>query len=468
MSRNNSVLNLGEFTRRQAMRWGAYNMAGAMLASKMLAAQDAESSSTAPASPNSEDPVAAGSVPEPKAKAVIQIWLGGGPTHIDTFDPKPEAGADYTGPLRSTCATNVAGIHVGELLPELAQVADKYALIRSVTHGQNGHETASYLTQTGRMPDRIVYPAVGAVVNAFKWQAAADQSEEESLIPPYVVLTSPQGRFSEAGFLGVRYKPFATGGDPNAARFAVEGIVAPGLSDADQLQRRELLKQLNTLRNVNRDDTELAIATKSRDHAYDLMLGETGQVFDLSTEDTALRQRYGRNKFGQSCLAARRLIERGTRFVTINDGGWDTHKNHFQSMRRKLPVLDSGIATLLADLDERGLLDSTIVWCIGEFGRTPKVASESPWNGGRHHFGAVFSSLVAGGGFKGGRVLGETTAHAESVKDRPVYPGDLIGTIYQLVGIDPDASLPHPRGDFVRATPGADEGPTGGRVTEII
>jgi uncharacterized protein (DUF1501 family) len=137
-------------------------------------------------------------------------------------------------------------------------------------------------------------------------------------------------------------------------------------------------------------------------------------------------------------------------------------------MRRKLPELDKGLGTLIADLDDRGLLDSTIVWCIGEFGRSPKVAMESPWNGGRHHFGAVFSTLVAGGGFKGGQVLGESTKTAERVKDRPVYPGDFIGTMYELLGIDPEASLPHPMGEFVRATPGEDEGmESGGRLTEI-
>ena len=216
-------------------------------------------------------------------------------------------------------------------------------------------------------------------------------------------------------------------------------------------------------------NAELAVAAASREQAYSLMLGDAGQVFNLSGEDDELRRRYGRNKFGQSCLAARRLIENGSKFVTINDGGWDTHKNHFQAMRQKLPILDRGLGTLIADLADRGLLDSTIVWCIGEFGRTPKVATESPWNGGRHHFGSVFSSLVAGGGFRGGHVVGESSLRGEHVKDRPIYPGDLIGTMYQLCGIDPEASLPHPRGDFVRATPGADEGMnTGGRLTEII
>ena len=154
---------------------------------------------------------------------------------------------DYTGPLRSTCQTNVAGIRIGELLPELGKVADKYSLIRSMTHGVNGHETASYLTQTGRMPGRLVYPAAGAVVTAFKGFGEKDGGEE-NLIPPYIVLTSPQGRFSESGFMGIKYKPFATGGDPNAARFAVEGIISPDLSESQQLERRKLLQQLNSLK----------------------------------------------------------------------------------------------------------------------------------------------------------------------------------------------------------------------------
>lgn len=463
-----------QLTRRQSLHCGLLHAAGFLLASRLMADEG-------PAAQGANGPVDPDAPPrarDGKAKAVIQIWLGGGPTHIDTFDPKPEAGADFTGPLKSTCATNVEGIRIGELLPELAKVADKYSLIRSFTHGDNGHETASYLTQTGRNPGKIVYPAVGAVVTAFKGFAkpapgaaakdAATPPAKENLIPPYVVLTEPQGRFSEAGFLGIKYKPFATGGDPNAGRFAVEGIVAPDLSDARQLERRQLLERSNALARVLPGNAALEVAAKSREHAYDLMLGDAGQVFNLSTEKDELRQRYGRTRFGQSCLAARRLIEQGTKFVTINDGGWDTHKEHFAAMRRKLPDLDRGLATLISDLADRGLLDSTIVWCIGEFGRTPKVANESPWNGGRHHFGAVFSSLVAGGGFKGGRVVGESDARAETVKNRPVYPGDLIGTLYELVGIDPEAGLPHPRGDFIRATPGADEGmKSAGRLTEI-
>src|SRR5271157_4240291 len=178
------------------------------------------------------------------AKSVIQIWMWGGPSHLDTFDPKPEAGSDYCGPLDKPIDTNVDGIRICELMPLLAKQADKYAIIRSMTHGNNGHETASYMVQTARAQGgRDVFPSVGAVVSLFK----GTQAGYKGLIPPYIVLTQPQGRFSEAGFLGERYKPFATGGDPNQSRFAVEGVVAPGISDQRQRDRRELLHQLNTL-----------------------------------------------------------------------------------------------------------------------------------------------------------------------------------------------------------------------------
>ena len=401
-----------------------------------------------------------------KAKAVIQIWMWGGPPHLDTFDPKPEAGSDYCGPLSRPIATNVDGARIGQLLPELAKQADKYSIIRSMTHGVNGHETASYQVQTGRESGgKTVYPSVGAVVSKFKGYDAG----YEGLIPPYIVLTQPQGRFSEAGFLGIRYKPFATGGDPSRPRFLVEGVVAPGISDERQKTRRALLGNLNSLANAMGNHPQLDTLRKSEEAAYDLILGDAGKVFDLSQESDELREKYGaRSKFGQSCLMARRLVEKGVRFVTINYNGWDTHKQHFPAMRRKLPELDRGMATLLQDLSDTGLLDSTIVWWTGEFGRTPKVSWEAPWNGGRSHYGAVFSVVVAGGGFKGGTVIGASDSKAEQVKDRPVYPADLIGTMYELLGIDPEATVQHPNGTAIRITPSAEEGmKSGGRLKEI-
>jgi len=432
-------------TRREAWRRGAMGAAGLWLA---------DSTRSALAGPT------------PKAKAVIQIWMWGGASHLDTFDPKPAAGEDYCGPFGNPIATNVDGIVIGELLPQLAQLADRYSIIRSMTHGVNAHETASYMVQTGRTPgDGQVYPCLGAVVSLLRGYDAGYRG----LIPPYIVLTQPQGRFSEAGFLGGRYKPFATGGNPAQQRFVVEGVVAQGISDARQRRRRELLHRLDSLGQAMAGEAEFAALRGTEEQAYDLILGDAGKVFDMAQEQDALRDQYGRNTFGQSCLMARRLVERGVPYVTINYRGWDTHKQHFQRMRRMLPELDRGMATLLRDLSERGLLDSTIVWWSGEFGRTPKIQWEAPWNGGRGHYGRVFSAVVAGGGFRGGRVVGASDDKGQEVRERPVYPCDLFGSMIELLGIDPNGTLPHPQGLVVRVTPSPQDGvKMGGRLQEIM
>jgi len=429
------------------MRRGLCGAAGLLLADRM--------SLGAPATPQRGN-----------AKAVIQIWMWGGPPHLDTFDPKPDAGNDYCGQLNKAIPTNVDGIAIGELLPLLAKQADKYSIIRSMTHGINSHETASYMVQTGRAPGgKDVYPCVGAVVSLFKGYDAG----YKGLIPPYIVLTDLQGRFSEAGFLGSRCKPFATGGDPARTPFVVEGVVAQGISESRQKNRRDLLHNLNTLEHAMKEDPQLVASEQCEKQAYDLILGDGAKVFDLTQEKSEVREQYGKSTFGQSCLMARRLVERGVPYVTINYKGWDTHKQHFQAMRRMLPDMDRGMATLLQDLSDRGLLDSTIVWWSGEFGRTPKVQWEPPWNGGRNHYGRVFSAVVAGGGFKGGRVVGASDARGEEVKDRPVYPVDLIASMYELLGIGPEATLPHPQGLAVSVLPSAAEGvSSGGKLKEIM
>ena len=444
-------LNPGHISRREALRYSLAGAAGLWLSDRLgLNAWAAE-----PPAKN-----------QAKAKAVIQIWMWGGPPHLDTFDPKPDAGNDYSGPLNHPIPTNVDGIQIGELLPLLSKQADKYAIIRSMTHGVNSHETASYMVQTGRPSGgRVVFPSVGAVVSLFKGYEAG----YTGLIPPYIVLTEPQGRFSEAGFLGSRYKPFATGGDPAKTPFLVEGVVAQGISEQRQQGRRELLHKLNTLGQAMKGDPRLAALDQTEKQAYDLILGDGAKVFDLAQEKPELRETYGQNTFGQSCLMARRLVERGVPYVTINYKGWDTHKQHFQAMRRQLPQMDKGMAALLQDLSDRGLLDSTIVWWGGEFGKTPKIDWEPPWSGGRGHYGKVFSTVVAGGGFKGGRVVGASDDKGEEVKERPVYPVDLIASMYELLGIDPEAKLPNPQGLDVRVTPtAADDVKTGGRLKEIM
>lgn len=400
--------------------------------------------------------------PAGRAKSVIQIWLWGGPCHIDTFDPKPDAGYDYCGPLDKVIDTNVDGIQINASLPLLAKQADKYAIIRSMTHGINAHETASYMVQTGREPGRLVFPCVGAVVSLFKGY----EHGYKGLVPPYIVLTEPQGRFSEAGFLGPRYKPFATGGNPSQTPFAVEGIVAKGITDQRQKKRRQLLHDLDTLGEAMPKNPHFEKLDKCEQEAYRLMFGDAKKLFDLSSEKDEVRDQYGRNTFGQSCLMARRLVEHGVPYITINYKGWDTHKQHFQIMRQKLPEMDKGMATLLEDLSDRGLLDSTIIWWSGEFGRGPKVQWNPPWNGGRSHYGNCFCSVVAGGGFKGGNVIGASNEYGTEVADRPVYPADLIGSMYQLLGIDPDGPLPNPRGIDVKVMPPSEKG--NGRLSEIM
>lgn len=431
-------------TRRNILTQGLCGAGGLMLGSKLQAAP------TAPA-------VA-------KAKSVIQIFLWGGMSHNDTWDPKPGTGRAYLGDFTEVINTNVKGIQLGQLFPKLAKQADKYSLIRSMTHGVNGHETAAYYMQTGHTRDeRLAYPSVGAVFAHFKGQ------NYNGLVPPYVVLTEPQGRFSEEGFMGPKYKPFATGGDPNAARFEVEGVVAKGISDERQIARRELLAMSDSLGQALVSPV-LDHAYFSKEKAYELILGPGKDVFDLSKEDKKLRDRYGRHKFGQECLVARRLVEAEVPYIVINyPGGWDTHKGHFARMRQQCPQLDQGLAALLEDLSQRGLLDSTLVWCCGEFGRGPKVDWQPPWNGGRNHYGAVFSALVAGGGFRGGQVVGSSTEKAEEVNERPVYPVDLLGSIYHLAGIDAAAQLPHPMGLEARVLPEVSGTvKSGGLLTEIM
>ncbi len=427
-------------TRREALKLGLIAAGGSMINPQTLFAEPA--------------------VLKPRAKSVIQIWMWGGPSHIDTFDPKPDAGNDYCGPLKSPIASNVDGIRIGELLPLLAKQADKYAIIRSMTHGDNAHETASYLVQTGHAPGRLVYPSLGAVVSLLKGY----QHGYKGTVPPYIVLTRPQGRFSEAGFLGPLYKPFSTGGDPANNPFVVEGIIAKGITDKRQEARRKLLETLDTLGSAAASNPHFEKFDQCEEQAYEMMFGQARKLFDLSTENDQLRDRYGRNTFGQSCLMARRLVEHGVPYITINYNGWDTHKQHFETMRRKLPEMDAGFATLLEDLSDRGLLDSTIVWWGGEFGRGPKVQWESPWNGGRSHYGKCFSSVVAGGGFKGGRVVGASDSKGMEVAERAVRPEELLASMCTLLGIDPDGPLPNPLGQELKVMPRSD----GGLLKEIM
>ncbi len=410
---------------------------------------------------------ARGEVKPAKAKSVIQIWAGGGPSHLDTFDPKPEAGEEYCGPLKHPIATNVPGVRISELLPLLAKQADKYTIVRSFTHNDGGHETAAYTVTTGHLPSGdLVYPSIGCVVSLKKGYDAGYQGK----LPPYITITEPIGWFSETGFLGQKYKSFNTGGDPNAPTLAVNDITPPGGVSEPRLQGRHTLRQsIDSLAKQMDKESVFQTADALEEKAYGMILGDARKAFDLSQEKNELRERYGRNWFGQSCLLARRLVQNGVPFITINHGGWDTHYDNFAAMKSLCPVLDKGLAALLEDLAQTGLLSSTIVVWYGEFGRTPKIDWSGQWKGGRHHYPFITPLVLAGGGFRGGMVLGSSDDKGEFPKERPVRPWDLTASMYKLLGIEPNEKLPHPQGCVAYVTPLASgKVPSSGLLTEIM
>lgn len=393
-----------------------------------------------------------------RAKSVILVYLDGGPAQTDTFDPKPEMGRNYHGNYSGVCKTNVEGIEIGEKLPLLAGMADKYSLIRSMTHGSNAHETGHYAMITGDTSGgAVVYPSFGAVISYMK------RDSYKGILPCYISVTSANSRFNEGGFLGNEYKSFDTGGKPEGSEYEVEGVVNKFV---DRKRMDSRMSLLNKFENNSMNSKEL---DSLRDINMEFIWGDSREVFNLSNEPDSIRQRYGKSKLGQSCLVARRLVEAGVPFVNVRTTGWDTHKKHFQKMNTMLPNLDKALSALIADLDSRGLLDSTIVLCGGEFGRSPKVWWEAPWNGGRAHFGNAFSYLVAGGGFHGGKVVGKSDKTGEKVAERPVRPCELIGTVYLLMGIDPYGTLPHVSEGNLPILPSLiDNKPSEGLLYEII
>ena len=373
-----------------------------------------------------------------QAKSVILIYLDGGPSQTDTFDPKPEASRDIYGNYKNVQQSNVPEIVLGEKLVLLSKVADKFSLIRSMTHGLNGHETGHYAMITGDISGgSVVYPSFGAAIS-YKLQ-----NSYKGILPPYISVIGANTRFNEGGFLGNSFKSFDTKGAPEKDIFEVEGLVNTFVPADKFTERMNLLAGFETLNKDRMHEVDEAAVQSLRTQNVELISGKLKEVFNLKNETNEMREKYGQNRLGQSCLVARRLVEAGVPVINVRTTGWDTHKVHFQKMNQMLPELDRALWALLTDLDEKGLLQNTIVMCGGEFGRTPRVLWEAPWNGGRSHFGAAFSYLVAGGGFIPGRVVGKTDATGENIVERKVYPADLIGTVYTLMGIDPNGTLPH-------------------------
>jgi hypothetical protein len=371
---------------------------------------------------------ASGDKGQGKGLSVILLWQGGGPSHIDMWDLKPQAPSEFRGsfnPIRS----NLNGYQVSEHMPRTAKVCDKLAILRSVTHPDSGHESATHMLLTGYKPTNDIpaneMPSYGSIV-------AKEMGPRVAGFPSYVAVPRAP-RSSAAAYLGVGYNPFETHGDPNQKDFKVRNLSAASGITMDRLEnRRELLKHFDTLRR----DADATGVVEGMDafsqQAFDLVTSPKVQdAFDLTKEDEKLRDQYGRHTWGQSALLARRLVETGVRFVTMDMGGWDTHANNFEELKKKLPTFDQAYASLIEDLDRRGQLDRTLVLLWGEFGRTPRINPGA----GRDHWPGVFSVVMAGGGLKRGIVLGESDARAEYPKERPVSPQDVLATMYHKLGI---------------------------------
>lgn len=368
----------------------------------------------------------AGAVGKGKAKAAIHINLGGGPSHIDTFDLKPDAPSEFRGEF-NPIATNVPGVEISEHLPRLAQCADRYAILRGVSHSLAAHELGTKYLNTGNRPlPSLVFPGYGAVV--------AKELEAPRDLPPFVAIpNTPQ----VAGYLGVEYSPFSTQATPRAGQpFNVRGItLGRGLTVEDIERRNNLLKNLDrTFSGFESSDLVHGLDQFSA-RAYEIISSRRCRdAFDISKESPGLVERFPGNPFAQSCLLATRLVEAGVRFVSVSSGGWDTHDGNFERLKtRLLPELDGALAGLFTTLADKGLLESTAVLVSGEFGRTPKINPRA----GRDHFPRAMFVLLAGGGIKGGIVHGASDATASGpASGEGITPDDVAATFYHTLGID--------------------------------
>ena len=370
-----------------------------------------------------------------QADACILVWLDGGPTHYETFDPKPEAPVEIRGEFGTT-PTAVPGTHFSEHMVNLAGIFDKYSLIRSIRHDQGNHGAGNHYMMTGAPPRIPVgcgafvsfHPSLGSVV--------AKEVGAPDGLPPYFSMPS-MSRSGGPNFLGANYAPFVVSNDPNRNGFRVRDVALPDGVLHDRFnRRRELRSQLDQL--PRWEDSAVGDPSVTADEfyvqGYQLMESAQAQAaFRVETEEASLRDRYGRNSFGQRALLARRLVEAGVPFVTLYEGGWDHHTNIFDAISKRIPPLESTVATLIQDLEDRGRLERTLVLVLGEFGRTPKVNDR----GGRDHWSNAMSVMMAGGGTPGGQVVGATDRQGYSAVERVLSPERFVSTIYAKLGIDP-------------------------------
>jgi hypothetical protein len=380
---------------------------------------------------------------------VLLVFLGGGISHHDSFDLKPDAVEEIRGKY-TEIPTNVTGLKVGNLLPKMAQTMDKVCLVRSGAHDNDHHETATNWVLSGKFGTPFGdHPAMGAIV--------AHETGFAGKVPPYVAVPKNPSFTWELGksaWLGGRYESFKAG-NPNDKAWKVRDLACPAQMTPTILERRRtLLQAVDTLSAHIQGNDQMATYDEFAQKAADMILSPDAQnAFALEKESEKLRDTYGRSEFGQSCLLARRLVESGVRFVTVNYGGWDHHAKIFESLDKKLPEFDQGLSALLNDLHDRGTLKETLVLVMGEFGRTPKVNKDA----GRDHWGQAGSMLFAGAGVQGGKIIGATDKNGAFVTERPVRPADVCWTVYDALGIDPQKMVVTPEG---RPTHILDEGST--------
>ncbi len=421
------------FARRDFLKIGAAGLFGLSL--PQLLQLEARAKATSPA----------GETPRRRATSVIMIWLSGGPATIDMWDLKPGAPEGIRGEFRPV-ATTADGVQVSEHLRGMSRIMDKCTVVRSLAHSIPAHGPATVFMTTGNRPTPAVqYPSLGSLVTRLMPAAPG--------VPPFISFSEMRnGSAGLAGYLGTAYNPFiveGVGADPRGAgagNLRVRGITLPTGFTLEQLENRDrLLQQFDQgLAQVDRNADLVEGLDAFHQQALDILRSSsTRNAFNLGQENAAVRNRYGNNPFGLGALAGRRLVEAGVRFVTVSLGGWDTHGQNFNALRaRLLPTLDQTLSALIEDLDDRGLLDSTVVYCAGEFGRTPRI---NP-NNGRDHWARSMAVLLAGGGFRRGYAHGTTDSQGMAPATEPCTPDDVSSTIFQCLGLDPHHELQTPTG----------------------
>ncbi len=367
-------------------------------------------------------------------KSLIVFWTDGGVSQQDTWDMKPDAPSEYRG-MYEPISTNVPGVQLSEKLPFQAAVMDRLSIVRSVHHENGIHAPSAHWMQTGYFGPTLARnaaqkPSFGSVISR-------SMGSRQPPIPAYVTIPKSEAfGYQGAVYLGKAFNPFEVGGDPNAADFRLPNLSLPaGLTEQTIDSRRALLKTFDTLRRDIDDSGVMEGLDTFKSQALEMVAGDQVRAaFDLNSEDSDLRDTYGRHRYGQSALLARRLVEAGARCVNINTGNWDHHNDIAKGLEEHLPPLDKAIAALVVDLTTRGMLDDVIIYCVGEFGRTPRMNGHA----GRDHWADCFSVLLAGGGIQGGRIVGASEKWGGGVQERPVTPPDLLATIYHRLGIPPD------------------------------